>query len=852
MMGRLLELRVHGVSNTPPADLLGLPPEPGRDQPPQPRLVAGDRTTGFYRAPGGPAVAGTAEAPVVIEEAYSWGQLTSGRRGAGARATKDLQRALWTVLLPFSLGNVALHARPEIPADPAAETWLSRPGLAGWLVRVFCLSLTATFALAAAGVGVDLLAWQCVGSCLELAPGPWDFLASGWWSRSTRPLAVGLLLPAGVVLLVWLVARRSFRYEAALPDRSTAPAAPANPLQQPDYWRGAAQVRRLGGLHLAVGLAVAAAAPLVALLDVEPAGGARRTLIWSLLAVLGAAGLLAVAALAHPDLASRRPDRPRLLPGRVLRQPVLPLALLGLAGTIALLLAGTTADLAGLRPPDGCIQSSTAPGCDADRSLPGYDWIVTWLAAGQLLLLVALAGISRTGRSALLFPAVAAVALVGGYGPGGRWAGDYLPALIAIGLAGAVMVLPRTGSLLAEPLPDPYARIAWGGRGPAVLAGVGWALGMTYAAGILYGATDLLNGGATPTGDSAIDPPAPLLWSALGLMVALGVLILAGLLVLYRWWRHRSGSLPGILTDRHYIGARAGLTPHEQLRARAVASARGLHTLVEQQGVRYLGWLVLIGAAVIAAGTAAAVAGYSPLETEGSGEPPGWLKALVDIGGSLAALLPVLIGGIGFMIYRDGTFRRSVGVIWDIATFWPRSAHPFAPPCYAELAVPQLQTRVAGLLQLPPDHPQRVGQLILAGHSQGAVLCVATLLQLPEPVQQRIWLITFGCQLNRLYGRVFPAYLGPARLGAVSTVLAAGASAPRWTSLWRATDPLGYPVKGGGDLPLTEIELLDPAALRPADADVSDPPIRGHSNYQIGDGYREARQAAVGWAAGDG
>lgn len=837
MAGRLLELRVHGVNNTPPADLLGLTPEPGRGQPPQPHLVAGDRTTGFYRAPDGMTGTGASVPGGPAVEAYSWGQLTSGARGAGARAAKDLQRALWTVLIPFSLANLALHARPEIPAEPAQETWLSRPGLAGWLTRVFCLSLTATFALAAAGVGVDLLGWQCDGDCLARAPGPWDFLATGWWSRTTRPLAVGLVLPVGVMLLVWLVARRSFRYEAAVPEQAATdgPAARTNPLQQSHYWRGEAQVRRLAQLHLAVGLAVAAAVPLVATVQVDVATGARQVLVWLLLAGLGAAGLLAAAALAHPSLASRS-DRPPGLPGRILQQPVLPLAALGLAGTAVLLL---------FLAPSGCAEAPTLAACHGHRSLPGYDSFITWLAAGQLLLLMGLAGIGRTGRWVLVFPVSAAAALVGGFRPGGWWAGQFHWALAIIGAAVALTLVPWPGRPDQPPAPDRYARVAWGGRGPAVLAGVGWALGMTYAAGILYGATDLLNGDATPTGGSDLVPPAPLLWSALGLVVALGVLLLAGGLVLHRWARHRSASLPEVLAS--YPGR---LTPHEQQRARTVATAYGLHRLVERQGVRYLGWLVLIGTAVIAAGTAAAVAGYDPLDAAGTVRPPGWLKALVDIGGSLSALLLVLIAGLGFMIYRDGTFRRSVGVVWDIATFWPRSAHPFAPPCYAELVVPQLQTRIAGLLNLP-GLSQRVDKLILAGHSQGAVLCVATLLQLPGAIQRRIWLITYGCQLNRLYGRVFPAYLGPGRLRAVSDALGSSPSRPaRWTSLWRATDPLGYPVRGESDLPLTEIELLDPAALLPVNADVTDPPIRGHSNYEIDRGYHRARQAAVDWAPG--
>src|SRR6476661_1654603 len=113
MTRRVLELRVHGVSNTPPADVLGLRPEPG-DAGPQPWLVAGDSTTGFYRS--------TAPPPdeAVTVEAYSWGQLTSG-----ARTAKDVERALWTLLLPFTLANLALHARPEIPADPQRERWRS-------------------------------------------------------------------------------------------------------------------------------------------------------------------------------------------------------------------------------------------------------------------------------------------------------------------------------------------------------------------------------------------------------------------------------------------------------------------------------------------------------------------------------------------------------------------------------------------------------------------------------------------------------------------------------------------------------------------------------------------------------
>src|SRR4051794_16408678 len=85
------ELRVHGVSGTPPTALDML----GRHDV---TCVAGDRKSGFYRRRiAEPSSTGT------VLEAYSWGNLTSG--GAS--------RALWLLLLPFTLVNVAFWMRPE-------------------------------------------------------------------------------------------------------------------------------------------------------------------------------------------------------------------------------------------------------------------------------------------------------------------------------------------------------------------------------------------------------------------------------------------------------------------------------------------------------------------------------------------------------------------------------------------------------------------------------------------------------------------------------------------------------------------------------------------------------------------
>ncbi|MEU4779285.1 hypothetical protein [Micromonospora sp. NPDC023633] len=862
MVGRVLELRVHGVSNTPPGQILGLRPAPGGDAPPPPWLVAGGPVTGFYRSP----VAEPAE-PVVVE-AYSWGRLTSG-----ARTARDVERALWTLLLPFTLANVALHARPSIPADSRTERWNSASGITAWLIRLFCLSLTGTCALTLTAVGVDLVGWQCVDDdCLRRIPGPWEFLGRGWWSEGARPLAVGLLVPLGVLALLGLVSLRTYQYEAQMPaepvpppsarqpvgapadgrERSEAgpaapeppPGPPDNPLQDRTFWVGEGQLRRGAVLHLCTGVVVAAAVPLGAVLAVDPPRGGRAAVAWPTVAALAAVVLVAVVALARPGLTRRAGATP--LGGWSVAVAVL--AGTGLVGTMLILLlpdgpAGTT--LADLRPAPDCARHPVAPTCAADRSLPGLDWIIAWLGTGQLLLLIAIGSAARSGRRALAAPAAAALLLTLGF----AWFTGWLPGLPpapatlefwtvvvpVVALAATGLLLPRVPSPAERQPLAPHTDLAWGGRAPAVIAGFGWMLCVSYSAGLLYWVTGRLNDRPAPGGLSPVVPPVPVLWA--GLVFAVALLVLAAAVA-------RAGLLYLRLRRDEYAKATAQTDPlsaHDLRRCRDVSAWQALHRLVGEHAVRLVGCYAVVSAVLATLGCAALLSRSPPHPRQATGGAA-VVEWISEVGGRLLGWLPVLIAAMGLLVYRNELVRRSVGVVWDVGTFWPRTAHPLAPPSYAERAVPELQTRTAGLLALAEDDPRSVDGIILSGHSQGTVICAAVILQLPARSRRRIWFLSYGCQLTRLYGRVFPGYFGPDRLPVLAEALTPPGGRVRWTNFWRDTDPLGWPVTAGE----RDVPVRDPEALHPSDGEVADPPIRNHSAYPEAPEFHRER-SRVAW-----
>ncbi|MEV4116899.1 hypothetical protein [Nonomuraea sp. NPDC049695] len=141
--GGVTELRVHGVSGTPPEGMLNHPH-------PHPRMVTGDGTTGFYRrwSTDGRPHGEHADVPGSRHrEAYAWGGLTSGGRTI----------ALWLLLLPFALANLSYFMLRRPPRGALRHVTEAAQ-------RLFALLLTGTLVGAVTRASVDLIGWQCTAA----------------------------------------------------------------------------------------------------------------------------------------------------------------------------------------------------------------------------------------------------------------------------------------------------------------------------------------------------------------------------------------------------------------------------------------------------------------------------------------------------------------------------------------------------------------------------------------------------------------------------------------------------------------------------------------------------------------
>jgi hypothetical protein len=474
-----------------------------------------------------------------------------------------------------------------------------------------------------------------------------------------------------------------------------------------------------------------------------------------------------------------------------------------------------------------------------DGTLPGFAGAVNGLFVAQFLLVLLLAalaknvsrlvvavvvGLAGTAAAALTYDRV--VAWVG--------AGALFLCVVVIGVAVAAVSLVGGSDrdrLSTEP--------AWGGRSAALIAGAGWAIGSLYSAAALFWVADWLNGGATVTSSaSAVEVPPALLWSAMGFVLFVVPLVVVVVVAARKLGAFGRAEVPGVIEEFQVLQGNPNYA-HEERRARDVARWRAIHRIVGEQGLRWVGWLALVVVAFAIVGVAGTFTGKSPVELMSawsvSGAVVAVVKWLTDVGSVLAGLLLLGLAALVGLAYRSPSPRKTLGTVWDIATFWPRGAHPFAPPSYGERAVPQLLTRICGI----PDRA-----VILAGHSQGAILAVAAILQMRAEHRSRIFLLTYGTQLTRLYGRVFPAFFGRQARQRVAQLVRDGSGTPRWKSFYRLTDPMGWEI---GDVPdvNVDVKVRDPDALAPCGGEILDPTVRQHSGYPCSEEYADVRRDAV-------
>ncbi|GIH97229.1 hypothetical protein ACFFMN_41580 [Planobispora siamensis] len=403
-------------------------------------------------------------------------------------------------------------------------------------------------------------------------------------------------------------------------------------------------------------------------------------------------------------------------------------------------------------------------------------------------------------------------------------------------LQAAVLAAVTTGTLVLALGPgDPpeagtlYPRALRGLAAPVALL-MAWTLAAVFAIGLAFTVARIVG---TPSfaGDSAggIVLPGPYWWTTLATLTAVLTVVLLSLWLLADWRRERARLLPEV--RRRYPD-----------HAEYVSGNWATAGLTDRTG--------RVAAVIATVAAASVAAGVILLTVRPGGVPTG---PAVVLGIVITAGVAVGLIVVGWRAYEHPALRSTVGVLWDITTFWPRATHPLAPPCYAERVIPDLMDRVRTLVR---DERRTV---VVSGHSQGSVIAAALVLQLDPGDRRHTRLLTHGSPLRRLYARYFPAYFGFGTLQAVKELFAvpswpgSGERPCLWSNLHRSSDPVGGPVfafshpwapSGGVDEP-----LWDPAApgaerpappRRPRDGPETPPRIFGHIDYYLDPAYDDA------------
>lgn len=853
----ILEVRVHGVQNTPPAEMLETTPD-------KVERHLGDDLGSFWRRIGEKPANG-----ITSIEAFSWG--AQARTGGGALAA--IGRAFvhigWFLLLPYALANLAYWTRRIKPQDNAAgaKTWDGDYGAA--TVRIFALLLTLIAVAAFCSVAVDLVAVQCFRDGAKLCaalPAVFDGLLE--LDRDSRAAFLGIA-PIATILVLYAIGRRG---RVAYEERVKKFAVELDPTQTEAgrpllATRGFWSVARIGQtsewLHVAasVALVLFLLALDAAYVGVEGCWRDGTSTITDQCLTAGfrnplAAGFaigslaLLIAIVVLVALASHTTNTERTAWKRAASMTCLVLSIAAYVVWTVLAFLPIT-EQAG----DG----------------PGFlGLLVTPIALVVLALFLALAGVGWKSRSwtrrtfSAVFLVLGAGLLLGSHSElshpeGGadlRW----------LWVAGAIAcVLIHLVISWTTPLDHRFQ--AWRGQGAAVAMILALFASMALSSLLVLGVASWLN---TPTEEAPTEfiwrtpadvPPEQLLdvpdayerfavvLTAIAILMVVLVLLALGA-NLIRFVRFTLPELVWRRTadDEGTVDERGGLTspdpstyaprltyPAPRTRRRLTVR-RSSHLL--HRGEPLFGWLAVFVVLGFFGLSSAVV--FETLRRAIEDAYPG-LPAGIRAG-STAVLVAVALAAVAAVAtHAASSSERPLGVFWDVVAFFPRAGHPFAPPCFGERVVPELAARTKAWLDDPTARRRR--GVILTAHSMGSTISVATLLAMrgekieaprmrDEDLVDRTALLSYGTQLRAYFSRFFPSVFGPDVLGvpgergpslwsgdpwrrqvldefekglpapstspfALTTMLGAhDRVVPRWRSLWRRTDYLGFPVYG--------------------------------------------------------
>lgn len=892
---RILELRVHGVRNTPPNELLCVEAEevvPAEAN----GIKLVDNLAGFYRVKNPPSDSST------TLEAYSWGKLSrfapAGLIGKTSRAFYNIG---WFLIAPFGFANAAYWAR-VLKADDRRQDGVD-PGTGAALVRLFSLLLTLLLASSVATAAMDLVAVQCFRKegnthqiCTHL-PHWFDGLRD--LTRGQRLAAVSPFPIAAVALLALISLSSSVRFRTRIQDQ--LPPHPGVPgrrhrkeqentlkdsfvLAAPRLW-----IRRsnspTGVLHIAatvqlVSILLAADLRSTSTGDIRNDAAGVFVLCCALLA-----GTVAVV-MDWGRISVRSPSQDELSSG-----DETPSKASGSRMTSALVILLLSIVLYLVAVVFACIVHRAGAAINEAAPFTAAHLVPTMLVA--LLAILATSGcFMRLGRTAA-YLAGALWCAVGVTGLGivvATWSGAPVLVSAAFGLC-ALCVVAVGLALLNQGERTPVRPLgrkaeAWYGMGPGVLMFLSLLLAAFYSSALVVGVGNWLQSGALLWQQNKDHPlfrdlqedtyeiRVPFLyWAAGGVMVLFvlaALLILAALMLLSQrkeQWITDPNVQDGQRYEREILA----------VRRRSALLQRGEPVVMVAAVATLVGVIVVLALTIL----------------HGHGEGHRWLQnqwlwhmatpaaTWVATSTLTAAGLLIVAASVAGAVKGEG---RPLGLLWDLVAWLPRAGHPFGPACYSERAVPELADRMVQWLTDENDQAIRPEErrILLATHSLGSVLGIAALYQLAAmgkgDLLPKIRLLTFGVQLRPYFGRFFPDLWGPSVLGTSGTrgpkafksdpwkgrdlpmpsplttsghdgesIDWAGRQLTNlmkaqddsenttvWLNIWRRTDYLGFPVKS------YVVSELDQVALE-LEPDSYQALVATHSNYFRTRKYDEAK-----------